>query len=287
MTAVMLAVRRRRSPLYGPLVLLALLAPFLALLAVGLGYPLVHAAVESLTAKGTEAHAYRRVVDDPVFVHTLVRTLRTAAIVSLVSLVIGYPTAEFIHRASPRWRPLLLLAVIVPLWSSSIARTYGWVGVFQHGGLADRIAGWFGHGPLQLLYTQLAVTVGMVHVLMPILLLPVYVAVARYDERLDFASRSLGAGRWRTLLRVKLPALAPQLIASTTLLFIIALGFFITPAVLGGPSSQLVSRLISEQIFQRFDVPRAEAMSILLLGATLAVLAAAGLLLALARWRRR
>jgi ABC-type spermidine/putrescine transport system permease subunit I len=287
MAAMMVALRRRRSPLYGPLVLFALLTPFLALLAIGLGYPLVHALVDSLNAKGSEAHAYRRVLDDDVFLHTLVRTLRTAAIVSVVSLIIGYPTAEFIHRASPRWRPLLLLAVIVPLWSSSIARTYGWVGVFERNGLADRIAGWFGHGPLQLLYTQLAVTVGMVHVLMPILLLPVYVAVARYDDRLDFASRSLGAGRWRTLVRVKLPTLAPQLIASTTLVFIIALGFFITPAVLGGPRSQLVSRLISEQIFQRFDVPRAEAMSILLLGATLAVLVAAGLIVAVTRWARR
>jgi mannopine transport system permease protein len=282
-----LTLRQRRSPLYGPLLLLALLLPFVTLIAVGLGYPIVHAVVESLTATGESAHAYKRVTQDPVFFPTLVRTLKVAALVSGVSVIVGYPTAEFIHRAPTRIRPMLLLAVIIPLWSSSIARTYGWVGVFEHGGLADRVAGWFGGSPLQLLYTQTAVVVGMVHVLMPILLLPTYVAVARFDERLDFASRSLGAGRLRTLWRVKLPALAPQLIASTTLVFVIALGFYITPAVLGGPTSQLVSRLISDQIFQRFDVPRAEAMSVFLLGATLAVLAGAGLLAVVVRRRRR
>src|ERR1044072_6409445 len=260
MSGFALLPRGDRAPLYGPLQLFALLAPFLVLVALGLGYPLARALVDSLTATGKEADPYGHIADDPVFVHTLVRTLRTAGIVSIVSLAIGYPTAEFIHRAAPRWRPLLLAAVIVPLWSSSIARTYGWVGVFQRDGLVDRVAGLLGAQPQQLLYTQLAVTVGMVHVLMPMLLLPVYTAVARYDERLDFASHSLGASSWRTLWKVKLPALAPQLIASTALIFIGALGFFITPAVLGGPSSQLVSRLISEQILQRFDVPRAQAM---------------------------
>jgi mannopine transport system permease protein len=273
----------RRAPLYGPLLLTALLAPFLVVVGLGLGYPLYRSVTGSLEDSGA---AYRALADDPVFAATLWRTLRTAGMVSLLALLIGYPTAEAVHRARPRWRPLLLAAIVVPLGSSVIARTYGWVGVFQRNGLLDRLAGLFGAGEQQALYTQLAVTVGMLHVLLPILLLPTYVAVSRYDQRLDFASRSLGAGRFRTLLRVKLPTLAPQLIASTALVFVLSLGFFITPAVLGGPSSQLVSRLISQQVLQRFDLPRAQAMSIVLLLATLATLLVVGLLASLVRGRR-
>lgn len=276
---------RRRSPMYGPSTLVLLLAPFLLLVGFGLGYPLARAVVESLTADGEAAGTYGKLLDDPVFMRTLGRTLRTAAVVTGLCLLIGYPTAEAIHRARERWRPLLLAAVVVPLWSSVIARTYGWIGIFQRDGLVDRVAGLVGAGPQELLYTQLAVTVGMVHVLLPTLLLPTYVAVHRYDRRLDQASSSLGAGRLRTLLRVKLPTLAPQLLASSALVFVLSLGFFITPAVLGGPRSQLVSRLIAQQVFQRYDVPRAQAMSIVLLLATLTVLALVGVVASLVRRR--
>lgn len=265
---------RPRAPMYGPLLILALLAPFLLLLGFGFGYPMGTAVWDSFTGGQHLADAYAALLDDAVFWRTLGRTLEVSAFVSVLCLVLAYPTAEFINRASPTLKPVLLSFVVVPLWSSTIARTYGWVGVFIRDGAVDRVAGLFGIGPLHLLYTQLAVIIGMVHVMLPFCLLPVYVAIVRYDQRLSLASFSLGAGYWRTLMLVKLPVLAPQLIAGTVAVFILSLGFFITPAVLGTPQSQMISNLISQQVFQRFDLPRAEAMSVVLIVAVLVTLAA-------------
>jgi ABC-type spermidine/putrescine transport system permease subunit I len=258
--------------LYGPILLLALLAPFLGLLGIGFAFPLISAVVDSLTGGLYFAEPYVALGSDPVFWKVLARTLEVASLVSLICTTIAYPTAEFIHRASHKVKPFLLALVLIPLWSSTIARTYGWVGVFIRNGALDRLAALFGKPPLQLLYTQTAVIVGMVHVLLPVVLLPVYISVLRYDERLSLASYSLGAGRMRTLFRVKLPVLAPQILAGAIGVFILALGFFITPAVLGSPRSQMVSNLISQQIFQRFDLPRGEAMGIVLVAAVLLML---------------
>lgn len=259
--------------MYGPVLLSALLVPFLALLALGLGLPLAKAVVGSVGGGDRFAEPYRVLARDPVFWKVLARTLRTAGMVSLLCFALAYPTAEFIARASDRLRPFLLAVMVVPLWSSVIARTYGWFGVFVRDGVVDRIAGVFGAGPQMLLYSETAVIVGMVHVLLPIMLLPVYAAVRGYDNRLSLASLSLGAGRLRTLLLVKLPVLAPLMLVATTGIFIIALGFFVTPALLGGPRSQLISTLVYQQVSQRFDLPRAQAMSIILLIAALGTLA--------------
>ena len=185
--------------MYGPLLIGALLLPYAVLLGVGFAYPLVAAVHGSFSGEGAGGEAYSDILGDPLFWTVLGRTFRTAALVALICVVIAYPTAAFIHRAPARLRPLLLALVVIPLWSSVIARTYGWVGVFQNNGVLDRIADAFGRGPLQLLYTPTAVVVGMVHVMLPLLLLPTYAAVRGYDERLSRASLSLGAGscaRW-------------------------------------------------------------------------------------------
>jgi mannopine transport system permease protein len=275
-----------RSPMYGPLLTAALLAPFLVLLGFGFIYPLSDAIRTSLHGSHTGA-AYGSLVHDHTFWLIFRRTFETALLVAVICVAVAYPTAEFVKMAPARIRPLLLALIIVPLWSSTIARTYSWVGIFIRNGLADRVAVRFGHGPLMLLYTQFAVTVGMVHVLLPFVLLPVYAAVRNYDERLSHASRSLGAGTMRTLLRVKLPVLAPALVAAGTAVFVLALGFFITPAVLGGPTSLLISNLISQQVFQAFDLARGDAMGVLLVGAVLASLAVMGVFLFLLNRRAR
>src|SRR5262249_37083358 len=149
----------------------------------------------------------------------------------------------------------------------------------------DSIAHLVGAGNQMLLYSKTAVIVGMVHVLLPIFILSLYTAVRNYDTRLSLASFSLGAGRWRTLLMVKIPVLAPAILAATTSIFVISLGFFVTPALLGGSRFQLMSTLVSQQVVQRYDIPRAEAMSVVLLVAALAALTLAGCLYSLLRRR--
>lgn len=259
--------------MFGPFLIFCLLVPYLIVLSVGLGFSLLSGMWVSLTGGAHFGDAYQALASDPVFWRTLARTLAVSGLISLTCLLIAYPTAEFINRSSRGLQPILLAFVVIPLWSSAIARTYGWVGIFIRGGAIDRVAGLFGYGPLHLLYTQLAVFVGMVHVMLPFCLLPVYVAVSRYDQRLSLASLSLGAGQLRTVAQVKLPVLAPSLIASTVAVFILSLGFYTTPAILGQPSSQFVSNLIAEQVFQRFDLPRGEAMGTILIIAVIVTLA--------------
>jgi putative spermidine/putrescine transport system permease protein len=265
---------RRAAPMYGPLFMTLLLLPFSILLLSGFLFPLIRALVHSLTSTTSFGSEYRDVVTDPVFWLVLGRTFLQAAEVSAICVGLGYAIAEMLNLAKPAVRPVLLALVVIPLWSSAVARTYSWVGIFQRGGLVDNIASWFAIPPLQLLFTQFAVIVGMVHVMLPFVVLPLYAVVQRYDLRLTQASLSLGASRLRTLARVKLPILAPQIVASGVGAFILALGFYITPAVLGGPRSQMISNLIAQQVFQRYDIGRGEAISLLLVASTVGLLLA-------------
>jgi ABC-type spermidine/putrescine transport system permease subunit I len=267
---------RSTGPMYGWGLLAVLLAPFVVLLGVGIGLPILRALRATLFTQPDFGEPYRALARDPVLRTVLVRTLTVAGLMTGVSLCLAYPTASFIMRAPARVQPVLLAVVLLPMWSSTVARTYGWVGIFVRNGIIDRVGSLVGAGPFRLLYTQVAVVFGMVHVLVPLLTIPIYAALRRYDQRLTQASLSLGAGRLRTFLRVKLPTLLPALLASSTAVFILALGFFETPALLGGPRSQLISNLIAQQIFSRYDVPRAQAMSLVFLLAVLVVLVVVG-----------
>ena len=268
--------RQRAQPLYGPALLCLLLLPFAMLLALGMGYPLANALGSSLSAGDEFGLQYKLVADDRIFWLILNRTLYTAATVSVLCVLIAYPIAECINRAGRRFQPMLLALVVIPLWSSAVARTYSWVGIFRRDGVLDNVVGWFGMGPQYVLFTWPAVIVGMVHVMLPFLILPLYAALRRYDHRLSQASLSLGASRLRTFLQVKLPVLAPQLAAGATAIFILSLGFYITPAVLGGPRTQMISNLIAQQVFQRYDVPRGYAIAAILIFTTLVTLLVLG-----------
>ena len=263
-------VRHRQQPLYGPLLLVLLLVPFAVLVSLG------NAVGSSLTAGSEFGINYKKVADDPIFWLILRRTLYTAATVSAICLLIAYPIAEFINSASRRLQPFLLALVVIPLWSSAVARTYSWVGVFRRDGILDNVVGWFGFGAQSVLFTWPAVIVGMVHVMLPFLILPLFAALKRYDDRLSQASLSLGASRLRTFVQVKLPVLSPQLAAGTIAIFILSLGFYITSAVLGGPRTQMISNLIAQQVFQRFDVQRGYAIGTILIFTTLLTLAVLG-----------
>ena len=268
--------RERAQPLYGPVLISLLLAPFAVLLALGMAYPLANAVGISLSAGDELGLQYKLVAKDRIFWLILRRTLYTAATVSVLCMLIAYPVAECINRATRRFQPVLLALVVIPLWSSAVARTYSWVGVFRRDGVLDNVVGWFGMGPQYVLFTWPAVVVGMVHVMLPFLILPLFAALKRYDHRLSQASRSLGASPLRTFLQVKLPVLAPQLAAGATAIFILSLGFYITPAVLGGPRTQMISNLIAQQVFQRYDVPRGYAIAAILIFTTLLTLLVLG-----------
>jgi ABC-type spermidine/putrescine transport system permease subunit I len=269
--------RRIRWAIANPALCLCLLVPLLGLLTIGFFLPVGQAVVDSVGSGRNFGVQYRAVAHNAVFWLILRRTFETAGVVTAISVVLAYPAAELINRARPRLQPVLLAVVVVPLWSSSVARTYGWLGIFERGGLADTLSRAVGGGYLGLLFTRTIVIIGMVHVMLPYVLLPIYAGLRRYDERLTRASTSLGAGPLRTLFSVKLPMLAPQIVAAATAVFIISLGFFITPAILGGANGQMISNIIYQQVTGvEFNINSAYAMSVVLLGATLAVLVVFG-----------
>ena len=279
-------VRRRWPSMQGYLLVGSLLAPFAVVYALGYVYPLTSALKTSFDGE-TFGAEYQQIGELPAFWFVLRHTFVIAGTTALICLVVAYFVAEFIASASPRWQPVLLALVIVPLWSSAVARTYGWIGFFEGNGLVDRAAQALGLGPPSLLFTRTAVIVGMVHVMLPFMILPAFAAIQRYDKRLSQASLSLGAGDLRTFYRVKLPMLAPQLCAAGAAVFIISLGFYITPAILGGARSTMVSNLIAQQVFDRFDLPAAYAMSGVLLACVLASLLLFGGLAQIGRRRVR
>jgi putative spermidine/putrescine transport system permease protein len=274
----------RQYGAYSPLLLAALLTPMLALLTTTFYVPLGNVVASSFGGAGGFANEYKTVVSNPVFWVVLRRTFVTAALVTGICLLAAYPVAEMIRNAPPRARTLLLALVIVPLWSGVIPRTYAWFGIFRQDGVYAELTSWLSGDRSGLLFTTTAVLIGMVHVMLPLMVLPVYAAVLRYDDNLSKASLSLGATPLRTLRQVKLPVLGPQLAAASVAVFVLSLGFFITPAVLGGPRASMISNLVYQQIFDRVDFPRGNALGMVLLVTTLGILAVAA---ALARVFRR
>lgn len=256
-----------------PRLSLLLLAPML-LLWVGLFiYPLVRLLPESLFAPGFTLEHYRRFFTVPLYLGVLLRTLRIAAFTTAICLVLGYPTAYFLSRLSPRWMRVLLVFVVLPLWTSVIVRIYAWMALFQANGFVNRVLLGLGlvDEPLKIMYREGAVLVGMVHVLLPFMILPIYSVLRGLDPRLLTAAQNLGANGWQVFRCVVLPLSLPGAATGTMFVFILSLGFYITPALLGGPRLLMIATLIDQQVNEMLNWPFAAAMAVLLLVLTLAL----------------
>jgi ABC-type spermidine/putrescine transport system permease subunit I len=205
-------------------------------------------------------------------------TLQVAVATTALTLVLAYPLALFIATARPFAASLALAVVMVPFWTSILVRSYAWMVLLGRQGIVNGTLASLGliDEPLKLLNTSFAVHVGMVHVLLPFMVLPIYGALAAIDGRLVFAAQNLGAGTARVFRHVILPLSLPGVVAGCLLVFVLALGFYITPALLGGPRDLTVSMLIAQEVdLYRWDL--AAALATVLLLATL------GLVFALAR----
>ncbi len=209
------------------------------------------------------------------------KSLKIAALVTLICLVIGFPMALGIAFAPSRWRTPLLVLVMLPFWTNLLVRTYAWVAVLRDRGHVNSLLAWL-HGqlggapgafePLPLLYNQSAVMIGLVHVHLPFLVLPLYAAMARLDRRTLEASLDLGASQWRTLRSILLPLVMPGLVAGCLLVFVLSLGSFLTPDLLGGTDSVMIGNLIAREFGGARDWPFGAALSFLLIYAAFAAL---------------
>jgi spermidine/putrescine transport system permease protein len=204
---------------------------------------------------------------DPLYFQVFWNSIYLALVTTLICLLLGYPFAWLISRASPRLRPLLLVLVIIPFWTSSLIRTYAMVIILKANGLLNASLLWLGviDKPLMLLFTEFAVIVGLVYSLLPFMILPLYAAMEKLDIRLLEAARDLGAGRVVLFTRVVFPLTLPGAVAGCMLVFLPALGMFYIPDLLGGAKILLLGNLIKDQFLAARDWPFGSAVSVMLL----------------------
>lgn len=250
-----------------------ILLPAIALLAVFFVYPLANIVILSFTEPELGVSNYSKLVSDGVSVTVLVRTLTTSAFVALLTLLIAYPYAYAMTRVSARTRGILTILVLLPFWTSLMARNFAWYLLEQRGGFIEQAFAFIGIEGVVLLGSLAGVTVAMVQVMLPYMVLPLYSSLSGIDRRLMDAAVSCGAP-WRTAFRtIYLPLSIPGMVSGFSLVFIMSLGFYITPAILGSPQQSLISQLIATRVTQLLDFGGGGALGVVLLVLTLAVLA--------------
>lgn len=247
-----------------------ILLPVLAYLAVFYVYPLARILLLSVYGPKLTFDHLLRMVTVPVYSQVLMRSFRIAALVTALSLALGYPVAYLLSRLKPRQVALLMPVILVPFTISVLVRSYAWMAMLGRQGLLNTLLGRLGliHEPLSILYSEAGVLLGMVHILLPVFILPAYSVMIRIDPDLLKAASIMGATPTRGFLEVFLPLSLPGIIGGGLLVFIQALGFFVTPALLGGPQDTMIAMLIELQISQLLNWGLAAALSSVLLIAT-------------------
>jgi len=249
-----------------------LIAPAVALVGLFFVYPLVSLIARSFLEPTPGFGQYVEVISDPTTMKILGRTFLVALQVTAVTLILGYPYAYLMTLVKPRTRTFLMFLVLLPFWSSLMARTFAWIALFHPEGVVVNALRLVGLGDVRLLGSQLGVTIAMVQVMLPFMVLPLYSTMSGIDRRLLDAARSMGASRLRTFLRVYFPLSLPGVFAGSVLLFIMSLGFWVTPRLIGSPQESLIGQLIETRVGKLLDFPGAGAISTVLLVVTLLLL---------------
>lgn len=216
---------------------------------------------------GFDLDSYRTLAGDDLYLAALLSSLRIAAVSTVLLVLAGYPIAYAMARAPPRLRPALLLAVILPFWTSFLVRVYAWVAILRPEGLLN--AALQGAGlitePLQVLNTEAAIYIGAVYAYLPFMILPLYAVLVQQDAVLLEAAADLGATPWAAFRRVTLPLSLPGLAAGSLLVFIPILGEFVIPDLLGGSDTLMLGRVLWNEFFSNRDWPLASAVAVVLL----------------------
>ncbi|WP_113911432.1 ABC transporter permease [Roseovarius dicentrarchi] len=254
---------------------LILLAPLLAFLSLAYVLPFAGVIGWSVTLPEPGLQNYAAAVSDPLILSVFWRTLRICVIVTVVSVVMGYILSLLWVRGTPVVRTLTELCILIPFWISVLTRAFGWLALLSHRGLVN---GWLEamgviDDPLRMVRNEFGVVIGMVHFMIPFAVFPLASAMRNVDERVLLAARGMGASRTRTFWQVFVPMTAAGLMGAALLVFVFAIGFFITPAILGGGRSVMVAELIYLRIFQSPDWGLAAAVSVILMVAISALLA--------------
>ncbi len=220
---------------------------------------------------------YAKALGEGLYLRVFWNTFEIALLVTGFCLLLGYPLGFLIATTTPSWATLGFIFVLLPLWTSVLVRTYAWMVLLGRNGVFNRwlIDAGLISDPLPLLHNFAGVLIGMVHVLLPYMVLPIYGAVRRLDPAIVAAAAGLGASNWRIFWRIYLPLTLNGIFAGSVLVFVLSLGFFITPALLGGGRVMMIAVLIEQQVRETLNWPFAAALSAVLLAFTFAVYALA------------
>ncbi|WP_340107762.1 ABC transporter permease [Pikeienuella sp. HZG-20] len=213
-----------------------------------------------------------------IFVEILMRSLWVSAVVTAVCLLVGFPVANFMVVASPRLRAIIALSILLPFWTSLLVRTSAWIVVLQREGLINELLMWLTliDDPLELVFNRFGVYVAMVHILLPFMVLPLYSVMKGISPAYMRAATSLGAHPARAFLRVYLPMTMPGVGAGCLLVFILTVGYYITPALVGGAKDQMIGYFIAFFTNQQLNWGMASALSFIALTCIIVLYAAVG-----------
>jgi len=261
----------------GPWWGLALSAPLVLIAGLFVVYPLVRVFADSL-GDGNPFENYVRFFSSDVYVRTLVFTLLLSILVTVIAVVLGAVLAWIMRTTSSRWIRLLCWgAVLVPFWMSVVVKNYAFTLLLGRRGMLNEVLQWaFGEGAmLELLYTNTAVVIGMLYSMLPYAVLPLFVTFLTINPEIPLAAQTLGASRMRAIRTTVLPLALPGMVATSSIVFVITIGFYITPVLLGGPRSTFMATLISEQTFSLFNYPGAATSAVVLIVVAVVTLATA------------
>ncbi|MCW2481695.1 ABC transporter permease [Candidatus Symbiopectobacterium sp. NZEC135] len=248
-----------------------LLAPTLLALTIFLLIPLAKMLGYSLFDPGLTSKHFARIVQEPVWLQVLWITLRTSLLVTLATLLLGYPVAWVLCKLPTRLASIAIVIIIIPHFTSVLVRTYAWMVLLGSDGFVNQVLRAMGliDTPLKLMYTPLGVLIGMTYILLPYMVLALYSVMRGIDPQLLRVAYSLGASRFRAFWRIFLPLSLPGVASGSLLVFILSIGFFVTPALMGSPRDTMIAMVIENQLEVYFNWGFASALSALLLLCTL------------------
>lgn len=263
---------KARGRLYG-----LLIAPAVVLVIAVFCYPAMAMIVRSFIEPGLGLQNYEWLLGNATAVEILIRTLVVAVLATAICLVLGYPYAYLMSVSGATGRGLLLLLVLMPFWTSLMVRTFAWVIILQDEGVLNAMLGVVGLPDTGLLRTTPGVLIGMCQILMPFMVLPLYAGMRGIDSRLVDAAHILGAAPRKAFLTVYLPLSLPGVFAGCLMVFILSLGFYVTPAMLGSPRQQLLPNALASEVSDLLNWGHGGALAV-------ALLVCAGAMLVLAAW---
>lgn len=233
---------------------------------------------QSFYDNGFTLEHYRRIFSEEVYWRSFLLTFRIALMVTVLTLLLGYPVAYAAAQAKRPWDVLILTFVILPFWTSVLVRAYAWLVLLQRTGVANQMLERMGliSDPLALVHNELGTVIATVHILLPFMVLPLYSTMQKIPRELMLAGASLGGGPLHTFLRVFLPLSLPGVVAGLTLVFVLTLGFYITPELLGGGRTIMISMVVSRNVELYNQWGAASVVGVVLLVCVLAIFAAVG-----------